>query len=65
MLILRDVHELTTPEVAVQLGPSIEAVKSRLHRARGMVREQLLANGYWLKDGTPQPAASPRDGHVL
>lgn len=57
VLILRDVHELTAPEVAAQLGLSVEAVKSRLHRARGMVREQLLQSGYWLKDGTPEPAA--------
>lgn len=64
VLILRDVHELTTPEVAAQLGLSIEAVKSRLHRARGSVREQLLDSGYWLKDGTPQPAdvRGGRDG---
>lgn len=62
VLILRDVHELTTPEVAAQLGLGIEAVKSRLHRARGMVREQLLASGYWLKDGTPQPAQSSSMG---
>lgn len=55
VLILRDVHELTAPEVAAQLGLSVEAVKSRLHRARGMVREQLLQSGYWLKDGTPEP----------
>lgn len=51
VLILRDVHELTAPEVAAQLGLSLEAVKSRLHRARSMVREQLMASGYWLKDG--------------
>lgn len=51
VLILRDVHELTAPEVAAQLGLSLEAVKSRLHRARTMVREQLMSSGYWLKDG--------------
>ncbi|MEJ6004725.1 sigma-70 family RNA polymerase sigma factor [Paucibacter sp. AS339] len=51
VLILRDVHELTAPEVAAQLGLSLEAVKSRLHRARAQVREQLLASGYWMKDG--------------
>ena len=28
------------------LGISLEAVKSRLHRARSMVREHLLAGGY-------------------
>ena len=60
VLILRDVHELTAPEVAAQLGLSVEAVKSRLHRARGMVREQLLQSGYWLKDGAPEPAAIAR-----
>lgn len=51
VLILRDVDELTAPEVAQQLGLSVEAVKSRLHRARAMVRERLMASGYWNKDG--------------
>ena len=50
VLILRDVDELTAPEVAAQLGLSLEAVKSRLHRARTQVREQLMSSGYWLKD---------------
>lgn len=50
VLILRDVHELTAPEVAQELGLSVEAVKSRLHRARAMVRKHLLASGYWSKD---------------
>ena len=53
VLVLRDVHELSAPEVAARLGLSLQAVKSRLHRARGMVREQLLSSGYWLKDGEP------------
>jgi RNA polymerase sigma factor (sigma-70 family) len=53
VLILRDVHELTAPEVAAQLGLSLEAVKSRLHRARSQVREQLMSSGYWLKDDAP------------
>lgn len=51
VLILRDIHELTAPEVAAQLGLSLEAVKSRLHRARTMVRTDLMASGYWQKDG--------------
>lgn len=46
VLILRDIDELTAPEAAEQLGVSIDAVKSRLHRAREMVRERLLAGGY-------------------
>ena len=55
VLILRDVHELTAPEVALQLGVSVEAVKSRLHRARSQVRTQMMSSGYWLKDGLPEP----------
>ncbi len=47
VLILRDVEELTAPEAAAQLGISVEAVKSRLHRARGLLREKLLGSGYW------------------
>lgn len=46
VLILRDLDELTAPEVADLLQISIPAVKSRLHRARAMMRERLIANGY-------------------
>ena len=45
-LILRDVEELTAPEAAAVLGITPEALKSRLHRARMEVREQLVAGGY-------------------
>jgi RNA polymerase sigma factor (sigma-70 family) len=65
VLILRDVHELTAPEVAAQLGLSLEAVKSRLHRARAQVREQLMASGYWLKDEAPSPLTSKENQQVL
>lgn len=41
VLVLRDVEGLTAPEVAKVLGLTVEAVKSRLHRARLMVREQM------------------------
>ena len=47
VLILRDIDELTAPEVAERLGLTVEAVKSRLHRARSMVRERLIRSGYW------------------
>ncbi len=46
ILILRDIGELTSAEVADKLDISIEAVKSRLHRARTLVREALNKGGY-------------------
>ncbi len=42
VLVLRDVEGLPAAEVAEILELSVEAVKSRLHRARLAVREQLL-----------------------
>jgi RNA polymerase sigma-70 factor (ECF subfamily) len=41
VLVLRDIEELTTAEVAETLGLSVAAVKSRLHRARLVLREAL------------------------
>jgi RNA polymerase sigma-70 factor (ECF subfamily) len=41
VLLLRDVEGLTAPEVAEVLGVSVQAVKSRLHRARLSVRAQV------------------------
>jgi RNA polymerase sigma-70 factor (ECF subfamily) len=41
VLVLRDVEGLSAPEVARVLGISVEAVKSRLHRARVAVRQAL------------------------
>jgi len=41
VLVLRDVEGLSAPEVAQVLGLSVEAVKSRLHRARRALRERL------------------------
>jgi RNA polymerase sigma factor (sigma-70 family) len=41
VLIMRDIEEMTAPEVAFALNLSIDAVKSRLHRARTMLRDQL------------------------
>ena len=39
VLILKDVHGLSADEISEALGISPEAAKSRLHRARAMVRE--------------------------
>jgi RNA polymerase sigma-70 factor (ECF subfamily) len=41
VLVLRDVEGLTATEVASVLGIGVDAVKSRLHRARVAVRERL------------------------
>ncbi|WP_288407047.1 RNA polymerase sigma factor [uncultured Herbaspirillum sp.] len=46
ILILRDIEELSAPEAAAYLNISVAAVKSRLHRARSLMRERLIAGGY-------------------
>ena len=53
VLVLRDIDELTAPEAADRLNISVEAVKSRLHRARQMMRERLLSSGYLAGALTP------------
>lgn len=42
VVLLRDFEELTIAEIAQRLGEPTGAVKSRLHRARELVREYLL-----------------------
>ncbi len=57
VLVLRDVEGLSAGEVAEVLGLSVEAVKSRLHRARVAVRERIAP------ELIPAPAAAePRPG---
>jgi RNA polymerase sigma-70 factor (ECF subfamily) len=57
VLVLRDVEGLSAPEVAEIMGLSIEAVKSRLHRARVHVRAQVAP-----ALGIPEPApAAPSE----
>jgi len=41
VLVLRDVEELSNEEVAQIVGDTVPAVKTRLHRARMVLREQL------------------------
>ncbi|HEV8442110.1 MAG TPA: sigma-70 family RNA polymerase sigma factor, partial [Steroidobacteraceae bacterium] len=41
VVILRDFEELTVDEIGERLGLTREAVKGRLHRARGLLREYL------------------------
>ena len=44
VLVMRDMEQLSTQEVAEALGLEISAVKMRLHRARLMVRKSLEAS---------------------
>ena len=41
ILLMRDVDGLTLNEIAEQLGMELAAVKSRVHRARSLMRERL------------------------
>lgn len=41
VVFLRDVEQLSGPEVADELGLTIEAMKSRLHRGRAALRREL------------------------
>ena len=43
VVLLRDFEELTIAEIAERLGEQQGAVKSRLHRARELVREYMLS----------------------
>ena len=57
VLVLRDVEGLSAREVARVVGVSVEAVKSRLHRARVAIREELApALGH--------PVIAPRRGDL-
>lgn len=44
-VVMRDFEELSISEMSEQLGLTREATKSRLHRARAMVREYLVGDG--------------------
>jgi RNA polymerase sigma-70 factor (ECF subfamily) len=55
VLVLRDVEGLSAQEVAEVMGLSVEAVKSRLHRARVAVRERVAPH-------LALPAAEARPG---
>jgi RNA polymerase sigma-70 factor (ECF subfamily) len=71
ILLLRDVEELSSEEVSEILGESVASVKSRLHRARMALREQLThtyasgsapaftATTAHAALTNPRPAASP------
>jgi RNA polymerase sigma-70 factor (ECF subfamily) len=45
VILLRDIEELSAPEAAEQLGISVDALKSRLHRARVSLRDHVVRAG--------------------
>lgn len=45
VVLLRDFEELSISEIAERIGESAGSVKSRLHRARAMVREYMIGAG--------------------
>ena len=58
VLLLRDVEGLSASEVAEVLGVSVQAVKSRLHRARLSVRERV-APLLGIEPAPPAPGGCP------
>jgi hypothetical protein len=56
VLALRDVEGLSNEAAAAALGESVPALKSRLHRARMLLREMLTAG---LVGPPPVPGAGP------
>jgi RNA polymerase sigma-70 factor (ECF subfamily) len=61
VLVLRDVEGLSAPEVAEVMGLSIEAVKSRLHRARVTVRDRVAPLLGITEPSTPAPVEACPD----
>lgn len=53
VLILRDIEGLSAKEVSQVVEISVSAVKSRLHRARGAVRDHIAAQRYTPPEGCP------------
>jgi RNA polymerase sigma-70 factor (ECF subfamily) len=43
VILLRDVEGLTAPEAADRLGVTVQALKSRLHRARAQLRAEVAS----------------------
>lgn len=56
VLLLRDVEELSNEETAQVLGESVGSVKSRLHRARMALREQVTRS--FVAGALPVPRAA-------
>jgi len=64
VVILREVEGMSTQETAEVLGVSEDVVKTRLHRARNLVREGLYASA-GRAAGEPFPFHAPRCDRVV
>jgi RNA polymerase sigma-70 factor (ECF subfamily) len=53
VIVLRDIEGLTAPEAAEALSISVDALKSRLHRARSALRDAMKP---WLERTAPPPS---------
>jgi RNA polymerase sigma-70 factor (ECF subfamily) len=53
VIVLRDIEGLTAPEAAQVLGIGVDALKSRLHRARSALRDAMKP---WLERSAPPPS---------
>ncbi len=58
ILVLSDMQELSNKDIAEILGVTLDTVKIRLHRARAMLREQILSSCeyYWVSELSWQAA---------
>ena len=61
VLLLHDLHEQTTPQIADLLGLSVATVKIRLHRARVKLRAALQAGCDFSHDERDVLVCEPRD----
>ncbi len=60
VILLHDVQGLTNPEIAELLGASVDAIKIRLHRARGKLRQALSKGCSLSHDERGIPVCEPR-----
>jgi RNA polymerase sigma-70 factor (ECF subfamily) len=61
VILLHDMHELTSPEIAQMLGDSLAAVKIRLHRARRKLRTVMDAGCAFSYDQRNVLTCEPKD----
>ncbi len=58
-ILLRHQQDLPYEEIARVLGVPLGTIKARIHRARIMLKEKLLAQGYIPPDGDEDEDSTP------